>query len=151
MERLDAWHPSAPPTPAACRGPRISRTSSSNTITASLTDTAQLERVVEQATRDVVKKQVDTGIDIVSDGEYSKVSYVTYVKERLSGFNGPPRNPMGRRPDVEEFPDYDRAGPAAIQFPTNDAKVQLKDAEAVRRDVAIFKQAADEAKPPVPS
>jgi len=112
-----------------------------------LTDTAQLERVVEQATRDVVKKQVDTGIDIVSDGEYSKVSYVTYVKERLTGFNGPPRNPMGRRPEVDEFPDYDRAAPAAIQFPTNDSKVQLRDAEAVRRDVAIFKQAVDQARP----
>src|SRR5262249_18479243 len=82
--------------------------------------TADLQSVVEHATRDVVRKQVDTGIDIVSDGEYSKVSYVTYVKERLTGFNGPPRNPMAGRPERDEFPDYDRGGPAAIAFPTND-------------------------------
>ncbi len=108
---------------------------------------ADLQRVVEQATRDVVRRQVDTGLDIVSDGEFSKVSYVTYVKERLTGFNGPPRNPMAGRPDRDEFPDYERSGPAAIAFPTNDAPVQLSDPEAVRRDVAVFTAAADAAAP----
>lgn len=110
-------------------------------------DAAALQRAVERATRDVVRKQVDTGIDIVSDGEFSKVSYVTYVKERLSGFNGPPRNPLAGRPSRDEFPDYDRAGPAAIQFPTNDGAVHLRSPEAVRRDVATFKAAAEEARP----
>jgi 5-methyltetrahydropteroyltriglutamate--homocysteine methyltransferase len=110
-------------------------------------DTAELQRVVERATRDVVRRQVDTGIDIVSDGEFSKVSYVTYVKERLTGFNGPPRNPMAGRPERDEFPDYERGGPAAIEFPTNDATVELRDPGAVRRDVANFKVAADDARP----
>ena len=111
------------------------------------TEPAELQRVVEQATRDVVKKQVDTGIDIVSDGEYSKVSYVTYVKERLTGFDGPPRSPIPRRRDQEEFPDWEGARPAAIQFPTNNAAVKLRDREAVRRDVATFKAAAADAHP----
>jgi 5-methyltetrahydropteroyltriglutamate--homocysteine methyltransferase len=110
-------------------------------------DTAELQRVVEHATREVVRKQVETGIDIVSDGEFSKVSYVTYVKERLTGFNGPPRNPMAGRPERDEFPDYERGGPAAIEFPTNDAAVQLRDPQAVRRDVATFTAAAEEATP----
>jgi len=112
-----------------------------------LTDEARLEAALELAIRDVVKKQVDTGIDIVSDGEYSKVSYVTYVKERLSGFDGPPRNPLGRRPEAQEFPDYERSGPAPIQFPTGNGPVNLEAPEAVRRDVATFKAAAHAAAP----
>jgi 5-methyltetrahydropteroyltriglutamate--homocysteine methyltransferase len=107
-----------------------------------LTDLEALERAVEQATREVVSKQVATGIDIVSDGEYSKASYVTYVKERLTGFDGPPLNPMARRPEREEFPDYERSGPAPIQFPTNNGPISVRDPEAVRRDVARFKAAA---------
>jgi 5-methyltetrahydropteroyltriglutamate--homocysteine methyltransferase len=106
------------------------------------TDRAALEAAVERAIDDVVRKQVDLGIDIVSDGEFSKVSYVTYVKERLTGFNGPPGNPMGRRPEREEFPDFERSGPAPIQFPTNNAPVELRDPAAVRRDVAVFTAAA---------
>jgi 5-methyltetrahydropteroyltriglutamate--homocysteine methyltransferase len=112
-----------------------------------LSDPEQLQRVVEQATRDVVRKQVDIGIDIVSDGEFSKVSYVTYVKERLSGFNGPRRSPIRQRTGPEEFPDFEGIRPAAIQFPTNDAAVQLRDRQAVRRDVATFKAAAAGAQP----
>jgi 5-methyltetrahydropteroyltriglutamate--homocysteine methyltransferase len=112
-----------------------------------LSDPEQLQRVVEQATRDVVRKQVDTGIDIVSDGEFSKVSYVTYVKERLSGFNGPHRSPIRQRTGPEEFPDFEGIRPATIQFPTNDAAVQLRDRQAVRRDVATFKAAAAGAQP----
>src|SRR5918912_355239 len=112
-----------------------------------LTDAAELQRAVERAIRDVVHKQVETGIDIVSDGEYSKASYVTYVKERLTGFDGPPRNPMGRSVEREEFPDYERSGPAPIQFPTGNGPVTLRDPEAARKDVATFKAAASDAQP----
>ncbi len=108
-----------------------------------LADPAQLERAVQHAVRDVVRKQIETGIDIPSDGEYSKVSYVTYVKERLSGFEGPARNPIGRRTEQDEFPDYERSGPAPIQFPTNNGPVGVRDPDAVRRDVATFKAAAE--------
>ncbi|HEX8966953.1 MAG TPA: cobalamin-independent methionine synthase II family protein [Chloroflexota bacterium] len=107
-----------------------------------LADPAELERAVQRATRDVVRRQVETGISIVSDGEYSKASYVTYVKERLTGFDGPPRNPIGRGTERDEFPDYERSGPAPIQFPTGNGPVTLRDAEAVRHDVATFKAAA---------
>src|SRR5438874_9457061 len=106
-----------------------------------------VDRAVEQAIRDVVRKQVDTGIDLVSDGEYSKVSYVTYVKERLTGFDGPPRNPLSRPVERDEFPDFERSGPAPIQFPTDNGPVKVRDAGAVRRDVATFKAAAAGAAP----
>jgi 5-methyltetrahydropteroyltriglutamate--homocysteine methyltransferase len=105
-----------------------------------------LQDAIAKAVTDVVRRQVEIGIDIVSDGEYSKASYVTYVKERLSGFDGAPRNPLPRRTEREEFPDYDRTGPAPIQFPTNNAPVSLRDRNAVRHDVETFKAAAQQAK-----
>jgi len=43
---------------------------------------------IANAVKDVVRRQVDVGIDVVSDGEMSKISYATYVSERLSGFDG---------------------------------------------------------------
>jgi 5-methyltetrahydropteroyltriglutamate--homocysteine methyltransferase len=112
-----------------------------------LAEEGRLQAAIGKAVRDVVRKQVDVGIDIVSDGEYSKASYVTYVKERLTGFDGPPRNPMGRRVERDEFPDYERSGPAPIQFPTANGPITLQDPEAVRRDVATFKAAAAETAP----
>src|SRR6266536_618236 len=43
---------------------------------------------VRAAVAEMVKKQADAGIDIVNDGEMSKPSYATYVKDRLAGFGG---------------------------------------------------------------
>src|SRR5262245_37237033 len=51
-------------------------------------DRAALARRVQDAVTEVVKKQADAGIDIVNDGEMSKPSYATYVKDRLAGFGG---------------------------------------------------------------
>ena len=53
-----------------------------------LRDAAGLARIVAAAVHQVVSDQVDTGIDIVSDGEQSKISYSTYIKYRLNGFGG---------------------------------------------------------------
>jgi 5-methyltetrahydropteroyltriglutamate--homocysteine methyltransferase len=51
-------------------------------------DTAEFDRVVQDAIDDAVKKQVAAGVTIVSDGELGKVGYSTYVTERLTGFGG---------------------------------------------------------------
>ena len=52
--------------------------------------------------REVVRRQVEAGVDVVSDGEMSKISYATYIKDRLTGFAGDtPREP-GQ--DLVEFP-----------------------------------------------
>lgn len=57
-------------------------------------DGAEFEAVIGSAVTDVVQRQVDVGIDVVSDGEMSKISYSTYIKDRLSGFDGDtPRRP----------------------------------------------------------
>ena len=53
---------------------------------------------------DTVRRQVEAGIDIVSDGETSKISYATYVKDRYTGFSGDsPRNAPG---DLKLFPGF---------------------------------------------
>jgi 5-methyltetrahydropteroyltriglutamate--homocysteine methyltransferase len=57
-------------------------------------DREELDRAVRSAVVDVVRRQVAVGIDLVSDGEMSKISYSTYVKDRLTGFSGDtPRRP----------------------------------------------------------
>src|ERR1700730_362868 len=68
-------------------------------------DSAFDQRVME-AVHEIVHKQVDAGVDIVNDGEMSKVTYATYVTERLTGFDGESR-PQWRTPvEAADFPDF---------------------------------------------
>jgi len=48
-------------------------------------DAAQLESEVRSAVNETVRRQLDTGVDVLNDGEVSKPSYATYVKDRLTG------------------------------------------------------------------
>ena len=65
-------------------------------------DSARDDAVISAAVAEVVRRQVELGIDLVSDGEMSKISYATYIARRLSGFDGDtPREP-GQ--DLVEFP-----------------------------------------------
>src|SRR6195952_6015451 len=57
---------------------------------------------VRDAVAGVVKKQADAGIDLINDGELSKPSYATYVKDRLAGFGGTGNTFVYQ--DVHEFP-----------------------------------------------
>ena len=67
-------------------------------------DQAQFDAVIGAAVDEVVARQVAAGIDLVSDGEMSKISYATYIKDRISGFDGDsPRTPPA---DLEDFPDF---------------------------------------------
>jgi 5-methyltetrahydropteroyltriglutamate--homocysteine methyltransferase len=70
-----------------------------------LTDQQTYARVMREAVATVVRKQVDMGVDVVSDGEMSKISYATYIRHRLNGFE------IGEMPravpkDLDDFPDY---------------------------------------------
>jgi 5-methyltetrahydropteroyltriglutamate--homocysteine methyltransferase len=51
-------------------------------------DIARMQARARSAVAEVVRKQIDAGVDIVNDGEASKPSYATYVKDRLTGFHG---------------------------------------------------------------
>ncbi len=67
-------------------------------------DQAEFDAQMTKAVSDTVARQVKAGIDIVSDGETSKISYATYVKDRYTGFSGDsPRNAPG---DLKLFPSF---------------------------------------------
>jgi 5-methyltetrahydropteroyltriglutamate--homocysteine methyltransferase len=67
-------------------------------------DKATLDRLTRQAVFDIVRRQADTGIDIVNDGEMSKPGYSTYVADRLSGFAG--HEPAKPRLDTRDHPNF---------------------------------------------
>lgn len=67
-----------------------------------IADEAAAAATIAAAVREVVRRQVEAGVDVVSDGEMNKISYATYIKDRLTGFAGDtPREP-GQ--DLVEFP-----------------------------------------------
>ncbi len=69
-----------------------------------IVDAAQFDAVIGDAVDESIRRQVAAGIDIVADGEMSKISYATYVKDRITGFDGDsPRTPPA---DLEEFPGF---------------------------------------------
>lgn len=72
---------------------------------------AAYEARVASAVTEVVEKQIDSGIDIVSDGEQGKIGFVNYVKDRLSGFGGQ-ATPF-QAADMLEFPGLGAGGAAA--------------------------------------
>src|SRR5258708_36595081 len=73
-------------------------------------DEAAFDARVRQAVSDIVRKQVELGIDIVDDGEMSKPSFITYINERLAGFevDSADRNqsPWAGSREVRAFPDF---------------------------------------------
>lgn len=67
-------------------------------------DPAAFDACMTAAVSDTVRKQVEAGIDIVSDGETSKISYATYVKDRYTGFSGD--SPRNAPADLKMFPSF---------------------------------------------
>lgn len=102
------------------------------------------------AVKEVVKHQADTGIDVVNDGEMGKIGYGTYVKERLTGFDGESQWATRRRPELEDHPDWaerwaSRLDRGAITAPACTSEVRLADPGAVLTDIATLRAAADAA------
>ena len=97
-----------------------------------------------EAVREVVRRQVDIGLDIVSDGEMSKISYATYVADRFSGFAGDtPREP-GQ--DLVEFPGLlrklaERGSTAKYRRPRCVSAITVKDTAPVTADLANLRAA----------
>lgn len=67
-------------------------------------DPAAFDIAMTRAVAETVAKQKDAGIDIVSDGETSKISYATYVKDRYTGFDGD--SPRNAPADLKKFPSF---------------------------------------------
>ena len=113
-------------------------------------DEAHFAEVVAQAVGETVARQVAAGIDLVSDGEMSKISYATYVKDRITGFEGDsPRSPPS---DLEAFPRFlarqaKGGGTPSYRRPRCVAEVRPKTLAPLQEDVAHFEAALD-AHPP---
>lgn len=110
----------------------------------------ELETRVAAAVSEIVRQQADTGIDLVNDGEMGKIGYATYVKERLTGFGGESQWATRRRLELEDHPDWAerwaaRLDRSAITAPACTGDVRLADPDAVLRDIASLKDAADAA------
>ena len=109
-------------------------------------DREALAARITSAVAEIVQKQSDAGVDIVSDGELSKPSYSTYVKERLSGFGGSVMTEAPPLKDVMEFPRLEArrlaaAGPQRHNRPVCDAPISVKDRAALDADIANFSAA----------
>jgi 5-methyltetrahydropteroyltriglutamate--homocysteine methyltransferase len=114
-------------------------------------DHAELDRGVRQAVADIVARQVATGIDVVSDGETSKIGYATYIKDRLTGFGGENFVPKPNR-DVADYPEFRQrmmqfTGPQVFRRLCCTGDVTLHDHDAVRLDIANFQAAIAASKP----
>jgi len=113
-------------------------------------DPAAFEAVVGQAVTAAVARQVETGLDVVSDGEMSKISYATYVKDRLSGFGGdsPRRAPQ----DLEQFPNFlarqaSGGGTPTYRRPMCVGPIAVKDDGPLHADIANMASAVGRAGP----
>jgi 5-methyltetrahydropteroyltriglutamate--homocysteine methyltransferase len=106
--------------------------------------------VIADAVAAIVAKQVAVGVDIVSDGEMGKISYATYIKDRLSGFDGDtPREP-GQ--DLVEHPRLleklaKLGSTAKYRRPRCVADIRVKDLGPMQEDIANMRAAMAAAKP----
>ena len=105
-------------------------------------DRAALAAEIGAAVADVVKKQAEAGIDLVNDGEMSKPSYATYIKDRLNGFGGESQPPP--YPDLVAFPGlhqkvYGDRGRARRKMPGCNGPISVRDREAVKIDIENLK------------
>jgi 5-methyltetrahydropteroyltriglutamate--homocysteine methyltransferase len=112
-------------------------------------DPAQQARVIREAVAAAVRRQAALGIDVPSDGEMSKISYATYVKDRLTGFGGD----VERRPhrDLRDFPEFRKkmaliTGAQAMRRLSCIGPVAVKDRRALDEDLANFRAALDAAR-----
>jgi 5-methyltetrahydropteroyltriglutamate--homocysteine methyltransferase len=106
-------------------------------------DRTRLEDRMRSAVAEVVAKQRDLGIDVISDGEMSKPGFSTYVSERFSGFDG---QAEFQSDDVAPFPDlamrlFATDSMAHVVFSNCVGPVKLTDGESIHRDIANFKAA----------
>jgi 5-methyltetrahydropteroyltriglutamate--homocysteine methyltransferase len=100
-------------------------------------DRAALAARVRGAVAEVVKKQLEAGIDLANDGEMSKPSYATYVKDRLAGFGGTGNTFVYQ--DLAQFPRlakrvFDDPGRSRRKTPACNGPIGVLDAEAARTD-----------------
>jgi len=102
-------------------------------------DQAAFDAAMTGAVSETVRRQVAAGVDIVSDGETSKISYATYVKDRYTGFDGD--SPRNAPADLKQFPTFlkrlaDEGGSPQYARPMCVGKVVSKGQGELEKDIA---------------
>ena len=108
-------------------------------------DEATFDAVMAAAIDAAVQRQVAAGVDVVSDGEMSKISYATYLKDRYTGFDGdsPRRTPA----DLTDYPGFmnrqsGSGGTPNYRRPCCVGPIALKTLQPLLKDIAHVKAAA---------
>jgi len=107
-------------------------------------DADALAARVKAAVADIVKKQADAGVDLINDGEMSKPSYATYIKDRLDGFGGTANTFVYQ--DLSEFPRLEKRvfgdpGRSRRKTPACNAPIGVRDRRAPEVDADNLKAA----------
>ncbi|RMD95238.1 MAG: epoxyalkane--coenzyme M transferase, partial [Alphaproteobacteria bacterium] len=107
-------------------------------------DQGAFDAAMARAVGDTVRRQVEAGIDIVSDGETSKISYATYVKDRYTGFEGD--SPRNAPADLKLFPGYlkrlaEEGGTPQYARPMCTGEVRPKGQDELMKDISNLKAA----------
>ena len=108
----------------------------------------EYESETKRAVQAAVRQQLEVGIDIVSDGEMSKIGYATYITDRCTGFSGEsPRNPPA---DLERFPAYMKRSVEEGQAPKIARRmcmgeIAIKNRGPLETDIKTFRKAFDAA------
>ncbi len=102
------------------------------------------DQIVNRDVNEVVKKQIDVGIDFISDGEMSKISYATYVKDRIDGFSGESERKAPK--DLDDFPSFKEriartGGTPTYTRPCCTNELKIKDKTSLSKDIKNFKEA----------
>ena len=110
-------------------------------------DPAAFDAAMTRAVSETVKKQAAAGVDIVSDGETSKISYATYVKDRYTGFEGD--SPRNAPADLKLFPSFlkriaESGGTPKYARPMCTGEVRPKGQGELEKDIANLKAAMEE-------
>ncbi|MGI9394986.1 MAG: cobalamin-independent methionine synthase II family protein [Boseongicola sp.] len=107
-------------------------------------DQLEFDRVMTDHVAEIVRRQTEAGIDIVSDGETSKISYATYVKDRYSGFDGD--SPRNAPADLKMFPSFlerlaDDGGTPKYARPMCVGEVKSKGQGELEKDISNLRAA----------
>ena len=107
-------------------------------------DVFSFDKTMTKAVHDTVEKQAESGIDIVSDGETSKISYATYVKDRYTGFSGD--SPRNAPADLKMFPTFlerlaNEGGTPQYARPMCTGPVSPKGQGELQKDISNLKAA----------
>ena len=110
-------------------------------------DVRNFDEIVKRDVKKIVEKQINLGIDFISDGEMSKISYATYVKDRIDGFSGESERKAPQ--DLDDFPSFKEriarsGGTPTYTRPCCTHELKIKDTLSLTKDINNFKSALED-------